>query len=454
MTPLHPVLAAFLILGPLIIVHELGHFLVARAVGIRVLAFSIGFGPSLLSFRDRSGTEYRLGVLPLGGYVKMLDEAEGPVAEHERHQSFSQQKIWARMAVTAAGPVVNLLAAWLIYTSFFLQGSDELKPVVGRIIEGSPAATAGMVSGEEVLRIDGRVTESWSRINTAVAARVGENGGVNVLTRTPGGMEREYHLPIHRFLKERNNALKAIGFLPVEPPIPPVVGEIVPNGAGAKAGMKAGDELISANGRVIDNWPQWVDMVQDSPGVPLHMQLRRQGKAMGLVVTPAREVDDSGQVIGRVGVGVGPQMVELKWPPKELIMHLNFSVWQSMQEGLRETTDMMGVSLMTVGKLLTGQMSMDNLSGPIGIAKVASASSVYGWRVLLRLCAVLSVSLGVLNLLPIPVLDGGHILFLTIEAVRGRPLSAKAQGIGVAIGAALLMGLMLYVITNDIHRYF
>lgn len=452
MNVLHMVLAAIIVLGPLIAIHEFGHFWVARRCGVKVLTFSIGFGPALFSWRDRMDTEFRIALIPLGGFVRMVDEREGSVAEELLPVAFNRKSVWARMAIVFAGPAINLLFAVFLYWIVFLQGVETLRTEVGRIVPGSPAAVAGLKAGDEIRGIDGRHVETWDQVTHAILKRVGESGVITV-TAIPQGQsaERQYSLPVTRFLGGDGtpDPLKTAGFLPYMPPVEPIIGEILPEGAAARQGLKTGDRLLSANGRVISNWHEWVDLIQDSPEQPLMVRIKRGDQVLDLRLVPEAQRNEAGQRIGRIGAGVKPQ--ELKWPDG-MWKESSMTMVSALAAATEKTWDTIAFTVSAIGKMLSGLISVDNLSGPITIAKVAGASASYGWVAMLGFMAMLSVSLGVLNLLPIPVLDGGHLLYYSIEAVTGRPLSEKVQMVGLRIGVAIMGSLMLLALFNDISR--
>ena len=449
---LSPLWAALLVLGPLVLLHELGHYSVARWVGVRVLAFSIGLGPVLLKWRSRSGTEWRLSLIPLGGYVKMLDEAEGVVAHEDMSKAFNRRPLLARTAVSIAGPLVNILLAWVIYSVLSMQGGYQLKTLIGRIEPNSPAAIAGMHTGEQVMAIDGHAVNSWEGINLRMARRVGDSGDVLVEAQYLGQLH-SYHLPIKHFLAQGDDAIKALGWVPPEPPIAPVIGSLEPLGPAQRAGLKVGDLMLSMNGHALATWPAWVDAIEASPDQDMEITVQRQGIPLLVKLHSETVKDDMGLPIGRIGAAVHIDK-NFIWPPASLLTYVQEDFWGGWIAGAKRLSSVLGVTLDTVAKLFTGHLSLEHLSGPIGIAHVASASAAYGWAALFSLGAMLSVSLGVLNLLPIPVLDGGHVLYFMIEAVWGRPLPVKIQNWGVALGAALMMAIMIFVIANDVRHFY
>ncbi len=446
---LSPWWAALLVLGPLILLHELGHFIVARLLGVKVLAFSIGMGPVLARWRDRQDVEWRLSLLPIGGYVKMLDEG-GHEAPGEG--SFAHSPAWVRALVALAGPLSNLLLAWLLYVILALHGSTQLVTRIGSVLPGSPAQLAGMGAGERLLAVDGHAVQDWQQVNMRLARRVGDSGEI-ILTTQASGLQRHYHVQVRHFLDHGQDALRALGITPPQPPIVPLIAALTPGGAAQRAGLQPGDLLLSVDTEVLSSWPQWVDRIQASPGQALHIDYRRAGKIAHLVLVPDTVTDEWGERIGRVGAM--PRIDDrLVWPTADLLVHVQDSLPEALLRANAQINDVLVLTVQTVYKLLDGSMSLDKLSGPIGIAHIAAASASYGWPALLGLMALLSVNLGVLNLLPIPVLDGGHLLYILVEALRGRPLSARVQAWGMAAGAAVMVMVMLLVIVSDLKKFY
>lgn len=452
MSIFYMVLAAIIVLGPLIAIHEFGHFWVARRLGVKVLTFSIGFGPAFLKWKDKKGTQYQIAAIPLGGYVRMADEREGEVPPEDLPKAFNRQPVWGRMAIVAAGPLINLAFAVLLYWVLFLQGGEYLRPVVGKVIPESPAAVAGLVSGEEIVAIDGKPVKDWEAINYALINRMGESGtlAVSVRALSENAPVRQLSLPLKQYLGGRDvDPFKEIGFLPWQPSFEPVIGDVVAGGAAERQGLRVGDRILSVDGKPVGNWQDFVEVVRQQPEQLMAVSVEREGKTVALQLTPTGEKDDQGIVRGKLGIALKPQ--SFRYPP-EYIQTVSYGPIEAASLAVAKTGKLIVFTLESMGKMLQGLISVNNLSGPITIAKVAGQTAEMGWQSLLGFMALLSVSLGVLNLLPIPVLDGGHLLYHAAEGIMGRPLSERVQAIGLRIGIFLLMSLMLLAIFNDLSR--
>ncbi len=446
------VLAAVIVLGPLVAIHEFGHYWVARRVGVKVLTFSIGFGPALLKWTDRHGTLFQIAAIPLGGFVRMADEREGEVPPEDVPKAFNNQPVWARMAIVAAGPVINLLFAVLLYWVLFLQPTETLTTVVGRVLPDSPAAMAGLQSGDEITGIDGTPVADWEAINYALIDRMGETGQMRVSVRpfgaTSGSQDRI--LTLNHFLGGREvDPFREIGFTPWQPVLKPIIGEVVSGSVGERQGIKAGDTILAVDGRQVDTWFDFVDVVRVRPELPLTVDLLRGEERLQLELTPAAEKDNHGIMRGRLGIALKEQPYEV---PAAYRQTIQLGPVDAAVAAVHKTGKLIVFTLESMGKMLRGLISVENLSGPITIAKVAGQSAALGWQALLGFMALLSVSLGVLNLLPIPVLDGGHLVYHAIEGITGRPLSERVQMFGLRIGIAMMMSLMLLAIFNDLSR--
>jgi regulator of sigma E protease len=437
-----------LVLIVLVGVHEYGHFSVARLCGVRVLRFSIGMGKPLLSFYDKKGTEFCLAPIPLGGYVKMLDEAEGPVDASERHLSYSQKSPWARIAILAAGPAANLILAMVVFAILGMGGIQALAPEVFEVKPQSPASQAGLTQGQEIIAVDAMPTTTQEAVMEQLLRRLGESGELVLTTRNPQGDENTHVIPLNKWLQGTHepDPFDDLGFELYRRHVLPIVGQVMPKGAAERAGLRKDDKLISLNGEPIAAWKQWVDVIKQSANKPLTVRLERDGLLQDVIVTPDAE-EHEGQVIGRIGIY--PQIAPI---PERLKRTRTFSVGGAIVYGFEKSYSQASLVLLSIKKLVVGEISTKNLSGPIGIAKVAGDSARAGYVYYLGFLAQLSVYLAVLNLLPIPVLDGGHIVYCLFEAAKGSPVSEKLKLYSAQIGLALLGCVMIVAFYNDILR--
>ncbi len=453
---LQTILAFVVTLGILVSIHEFGHFWVARRCGVKVLKFSVGFGKTLWSRTDKQGTEYAIAAIPLGGYVKMLDEREGPVPESERHLSFNNKPVLSRIAIVAAGPIANFILAIVALWLMYLMGVRTLLPQVGEVIKDSPAAIAGIQPGDELVSIDGELTPGWQQVNMALLGSLGESRTLTISVRPgepgqpPEGAVYEKRIEVTDWLigHEQPDPVKDLGIRAFYPGIPAVIGQLSKDGAAERSGIKVNDLVLSSAGVQIKDWMHWVETVRSNPGKTLPVELEREGEIISINLVPAAKLVD-GEKIGFIGAGV--KRVPF---PEGLIRNMQFGPVDSLVRGVQGTWSLTSMTLESFWKLITGLISVKNLSGPITIAKVAGASFESGLENFLYFLAMLSVSLGVLNLLPIPVLDGGHLLFYLVEMIRGRPLSEKTQMMGLKIGVTLVVGIMMLAIYNDLSRFF
>ncbi len=447
-------LAAFLVaLGVLITVHELGHFWVARRLGVRVLRFSIGFGRPLWRRVGRlDGTEYVIAAIPLGGYVKMLDEREGPVARAEVDRAFNRQRLAVRAAIVAAGPLCNFLFAILAFWLVYVVGDTGTRPWVGTVAEGSAAALAGFAPGDEVLRVDDEDTPTWETAVYALLAGSLDDQALPVRVRDAAGVERVRVLPAASLARLTagggGDVLADLGLTPKRPEIPPVVGEVLPGEAAERAGLRAGDLILSVDEKRVKDWSAWVEIVRAHPGETLHLRVLRKGLPLELALGVGSTQGEGGTVIGRIGAAA--DIPDALFDPYRVVVQLD--PVHALTASVRQTGELSLLMLRMFGKMLTGASSITNLSGPISIAQTAGKSASYGFEAFLKFLALVSTSLAVLNLLPIPVLDGGHLLFYVIEAVKGSPLSDRAQLQGQRVGMAILLALMALAFYVDLTR--
>jgi len=449
MSAFYMIIGTLVALGVLVTFHEFGHFWVARRCGVKVLRFSVGFGAPLVRWHDRHGTEFVIAWIPLGGYVKMLDEREGNVPPALLEQSFMRKTVGQRIAITAAGPIANFLLAILFFWILAMLGSQQVRPVIGNVEPGSLAAVAGLSAGQEIVSIDGKPTSGWAAVNLQLVRRLGETGPLRVDVRSEGAsVDSTYTLNLDKWLQgaEEPDPINSLGIRPWRPLLAPVLAELDPKGPAQAAGLKLGDRLLTLDGQALNDWQQVVDNVRSRAGSRVVLGVERDGARIELPVTLASRGEGKAAA-GYLGAGVA----SVEWPP-QMLREVSYGPLAAVGEGLSRTWNMSVLTLDSLKKMLFGELSVKNLSGPITIAKVAGASAQSGLGDFLNFLAYLSISLGVLNLLPIPVLDGGHLLFYLVEWVRGRPLSDRVQGWGIQIGISLVVGVMLLALINDLGR--
>jgi regulator of sigma E protease len=447
---LQTILAMIVTLGILVTIHEWGHYWVARRCGVKVLRFSVGFGKPLWMRKGVDGTEYVVAAIPLGGYVRMLDEREGEVAESERSMAFNNKPVLQRIAIVAAGPLVNLLFAVFAYWLMFVVGVSAIAPIVGGVKPDSPAAFSNLPVGSEIVTVNDAMVQSWEEVNLQLAAHVGETGNVRIGVKPSISAEPQVYtvsLVDWKVDLEVESPISAIGLIPFRPVVKPVLGQVVENSPADLAGLQVGDLIVSISGAQVSTWGALVDQVQGSAGVPLLFDVQRGGQRFSFEVTPRAEVADDGQSIGKIGAGVSLP----EWP-ESMQRSIQYAPLEAISEAINKTLHMIVLTLDSIWKMIEGVISVKNLSGPITIAKVAGASAASGVEPFISFLAYLSISLGVLNLLPIPVLDGGHLVYYTIELFRGKPVSERIQLIGFKIGMTLLLSLMTLAIVNDVMR--
>lgn len=450
MSALFMIVAAILLLGPLIAIHEFGHYFVARKLGVKVLVYSIGFGPTVLKWTSKkSGIQYQLSALPLGGYVKMLDEREGDVAEEDAPKAFNRQSPWKRIAIVAAGPLINLAFAILLFWILFLPAQEQLNTRVGKVLPHTPAAQVQMQVGDKITAVDGLTTPTWEKLNFALVDRVGETGSIQIQAERAGQV-KTFSLPIQNFLKDQTQSpLDVLGFTPYRPKIPAVVTKLSEDGAAIRQGMQQGDKIVAIDGIKMNDWFDVVQVVQASPEKLLKIDVLRQNQLVQLDVMPQGKRDNMGKVSGVLGVQSDPGKISI---PKEYKQTIQYNPAEAFMMAVDKTGQLSSMILNSIVKMVRGLIGLDNLSGPITIAKVAGQSAEMGWQTFISFMALMSVSLGILNLLPIPMLDGGHLVYYFIELIRGKPVSEQIQLVGLKIGMVLLGSMMLLALFNDFMR--
>lgn len=434
----------------LVLFHELGHYAVARYFDVKVLRFSIGFGQVLYSRRfGNSETEWVLSAIPLGGYVKMLDEHEDTVPEQDLPRAFTRKPVLQRMAIVVAGPFANLLLAIVLYFVLFIHGVPGLKPVLGEITPDTPAASAGLKSNQTIVSIDGQATPSWQEIRWVLIDLVLQQKAARIELRTPEG-EAEFRMLEMSGLKPADldgDFLKKLGMQPYQPPVYPIIGKLLEGGAAERAGLQVNDRVLLADGREVALWDDWVNVVRSHPGKKLDIEIERAGARMKLSLTP-EVFDEGGKTVGRIGAGAYFD----KAAYEAMLTEVSYSPVDALPEAVRKTWETSVFSLKMMGKMVVGEVSLKNLSGPITIADYAGQSAHIGLGAYIGFVALISISLGVLNLLPIPLLDGGHLLYYSVELVKGSPVSDGLWEAGQKVGIALLVTMMFFALYNDINR--
>jgi regulator of sigma E protease len=446
-------LLAFLVaIVVLVLIHELGHYWVARLCKVKVLKFSLGFGKAIYVKRFAGGeTEWVVSMIPIGGYVKMLDEREGDVAPEELARAFNRQPVLQRMAIVVAGPVANLLLAIVLYFALFIHGVPGVKPILGKVQPATPAATAQLHAQDTIMSINGQATPSWQEVRWSLLDLILQQRPANLELRTTEGVS------IFRILETSTltaadldgDFIQKLGLYPYQPPIFPFVDKLTKGGAAEKAGLQSKDKIMRVNGQSIPLWDDFVSVVRSHPGTMLNIEVERAGNVLSFNVTPD-SISEGGKQIGRIGAA--PLIDRAAFD--KLMTEVHYSPLAAVKEAVRKTWETSAVSVKMMWKMVLGEVSLKNLSGPISIADYAGQSAHMGLGPYLDFLALISISLGVLNLLPIPLLDGGHLLYYTVELIKGSPVSEKIWDAGQNIGIALLATMMAFALYNDISRLF
>ena len=453
------VLALIVTLGILVTIHEFGHFWVARRCGVKVLRFSIGMGKAVKSWIGRDGVEYVIAPIPLGGYVKMLGQEDITVADtkeiptSQQHLCFAYKPLWQRMAIVAAGPIANFLLAifiyWLINISYGING---IAPVINGISENSSADRAGLQVGDEIIAVDSEETIIWQQVSLQMLNRLGETGEL-VVTVNPydSSTSRDITIPIQAWLRSdvEPDPVTDLGIVRLE--IPARIAEVVTGGRAERDGLRAGDEIISVNGESILGWSHWVAVIRSNPELALDVIVKRGESEAGLEIRPELVRLSNGTAIGRIGASVQETALS-EILDSEMQRHISFNAFTAIQPALQETWNNSVFVLDSIKKMVIGLISVRNINGPITIAQVAGETASYGLEVYLGFLALLSICLGVFNLLPIPVLDGGHLFYYAVEAIMGRPVPERVQTWGLQLGLSLIFGIMILAIYNDVNR--
>jgi len=448
---LSTVVITIVTLSIIMVFHELGHLLVARRCGIKVERFQIGFGKPLWSWKDASGTQYAMAPILLGAFVKMLDERDGDIEHSEMHMAHNRKNVWQRMAVAAAGPAANFLLAILVFWALFFSGETGYVPLVGQVERNSPAFQAGINPGQEIIAIGGEKTPTIQAVSFHLLDYLGETGDIQFMLKDEGlDLAISRSISINEWLVgiENPNLLGELGIKIYSPPVIPVIRKVIDDSAAQRAGFLPGDLIVRADDREIKIWSDWVKHVQKRPGKIILVEIIRNEELLYVDLVPGISKDNEGNIIGFVGM-----LVESPRIPKELHRKFDRDIWGALEASINRTYEISLFTVKSIKKMLMGLISPKNLSGPITIAKVATASALSGLESYLGFLALLSISLGVLNLLPIPVLDGGHLLYYSIEVLFGRPIPDKFQVMGFQLGIFVLLSIMILAFYNDLVRF-
>jgi len=444
MSFLQTLLAFVVALGVLIVVHEYGHYVVARLCGVKVLRFSVGFGRPLAVRRlgaDR--TEWVIAAVPFGGYVKMLDEREGPVAPHEAQRAFNRKSVWRRILIVVAGPLFNFIFAIVVYAGLFMYGLPEARPVLGAPPAGTLAAAAGIAAGDTVRSIDGEPVATWTDLRWQILQAALQRQAVRLETLNERGHIATVSIDLREFPANEveSDVLERIGLRLYRPMLVPVIGKVVPGGSAERSGLAPGDRILTADGKSIRTWDDFVSVVRSRPGTPIPLLVERGGATLTIEVT----ADPKTRIIGA-------QVRQSDDYVAKMFVRVQHGPLASLARGVAKTWDISIFSLKMLGRMLIGEVSWKHLSGPVTIADFAGQSAQLGWISYVSFLALISISLGVLNLLPIPLLDGGHLLYYAIEIVKRGPVSERAMELGQRVGLALLLVMMAFAFYNDLNR--
>lgn len=438
------ILAFIVAIIVIVAIHEYGHYLAMRAFGVRVLTFSIGFGPRLFAWRDKAGTDFTIASIPLGGYVKPLDRRDCEVTAEQAHEEFSGKPAWQRVITYAAGPLANLVLAVFLYWLMMLGGESGRIPYLGELVPGTAAAQAGLRAGDEIVAVGDEQTQNWPQVVTAFLEYAGVRDSVALTVRNNDGVERTVQLPLAAWAdNQETHPLDALGLKPK--PVPPAIGQVMEGSAAEKAGFAAGDLIVAVDGEPLDSWQEWVAIVRANPQVVLSHTVMRDGRQLELSLTPA-SVEQDGKQVGQAGVYPAQDSLEIR--------EIHYGPLEAFGEAMARVGSLIEMMVKSIGRLITGEMSVKTLGGPLTIAGAAGDAAALGLVAFAGMLAFLSVSLGVINLLPVPMLDGGWIVFGLVEMVIRRPLPERFLMGAQSVGLMLVLALMALAIFNDLVRYF
>ena len=449
---LHTVVSFVVALGVLIVVHEYGHYLAARLCNVRVLRFSVGFGRPLATWRlGRDATEWTIAAIPFGGYVKMLDEREAPVDVQEAHRAFNRQSVGRRFLIVIAGPVFNFLFAIALYAGLYMHGVPEARPVLAAPAAGTLAHTAGFNAGDTVRSIEGDAITTWQDLRWRVLQGALQREALRFEVSATRGDIAMHVLDLRKYPSEEveSDTLERIGLRLYRPPLPPVIGHVVTGSVAERAGLRPDDRVAQADGKDVATWEQLVQAIRARPGEVLRLIVERSGARLSIDVLPDAATEN-GMRIGRIGAAASIPASE----SERIVVRVSYGPLESLGKAAVKTWDISIFSLKMLGKMLVGEVSWKHLSGPVTIADYAGQSAQMGWLAYATFLALISISLGVLNLLPIPLLDGGHLMYYSVEIIKGSPVSERAMELGQRVGMALLIVVMAFAFYNDLNRLF